>query len=161
MGVCKAELFCPSPVYSTAVPSVKGVLWPSLEQESDRSRPGPSTFHTSEIRLNCVFAFSSRHRFRQWWEVRRQDPDSSYIVLYRHTTCPEATEGKKKTSWVQRRYFKRFNLGTEIFSMRKTVIVHKVKDNKYIVLDKASFPAAKVRATNSSFVFLQDCLGHV
>lgn len=119
MGVCKAELFCPSPVYSTAVSSVKGVLWLSLGQESYCSRLGPFTFHMSEIRLNCMFTFSSRHRFHQWWEARRQDPDSSYIVLYRHTTCPEAMEKnrKKKTSWVQRRYFKRFNLSTKIVSM--------------------------------------------
>lgn len=124
--------------------SVKGALCLSLGQESYCSRPGPFTFHVSEIGLNCVFAFSSRHTFRQWWEVRRQDPDSSYIVLYRHTTCPEAMEKKKTTSWVQRRYFKRFNLSTEIVSMLwKTVIVHKENGNKCTVLEKASFAAAK------------------
>lgn len=123
--------------------SVKGALCLSLGQESYCSRPGPFTFHVSEIGLNCVFAFSSRHTFHQWWEVHRQDPDSSYIVLYRHTTCPEAME-KKKTSWVQRRYFKRFNLSTEIVSMLwKTVIVHKENGNKCTVLEKASFAAAK------------------
>lgn len=99
--------------------SMKGALWLSLGQESYCSRPGPVTFHTSEIRLDCVSAFSSRRRFRQWWEVHRQDPDSSYIELYRHTTCPEATEKKKKkTSWAQKRYFKICNLSNEIVSMQ-------------------------------------------
>lgn len=136
--------------------SVKGVLWLSLGQESYCSRPGPFTFHIDEIRLNCMFAFSSRHRFRQWWEVRRQDPDSSYIVLYRHTTCPEAMEKKtRKQAEYKEGTSKRFNLSKEIFSMLcKTVIVHKVNGNKCTALEKASFPAAKSKGHEFQPYFL-------
>lgn len=72
--------------------------WSKLGQESYGRKPGPFTLQGAGGRLNWMLEFSSRHRFHQQWAAHRQDPDSSYIELYRHTTCPEAGEKKQRTS---------------------------------------------------------------
>lgn len=140
---------------------LKGVLGLSLGQESYGSKPGPFAFHISGGRLNCKFEFSSRHRFHQWWEVRRQDPDSSYIELYRHTTCPEAMEKKQRTSLSTKKVLQETQPQHRLSACFKIVVVYNINGNKWLLPKEPWFLLQNAMATNFSLIFLQDYPGHL